>query len=164
MCSPAIAIPLLVAGAGVSAIGAAKEQKASNQALEYNAKILETNAKTRELQAINTEKIGAIKQSELKSDVNMFVGTQRSGFGASGVVVDEGSAFDAIKATEIQGTQDALTLQYNIDQEAFGYKAEAQNLRAQAKGLRNQKGSTKQAVFRSLLNSATQIGSQAAFS
>jgi len=164
MCSPAVAVPLLIAGAGLKAFSAYSQQKSNNQALEYNANLLETNAKTRELQSINVEKIGAIKKSELKGDVSMFKSAQRSAFGASGVVVDEGSAFDAIQSTEIQGAQDALTLQYNIDQESFGYKSEAENLKKQATGLRKRKRSPELAGLTSLLGSGIQIASQSAFS
>lgn len=151
-------LAVLGAGMGLQALGAAEQQETENKALEYNAGLLETNAKTRELQAINAEKIGAIKKSELKSDVNVLAGSQRAAFGASGVVVDEGSTFDVVKGTEIRGVQDAMTLQYNIDQEAFGYRAEAENLREKAKGLRQRKGDPFKAAFGSLLGSGLQLG------
>jgi hypothetical protein len=151
------------AGAGAGAIGAFREQSAENAAIEYTSGLLETNSKTRELQAINAEKIGAIKKSELKSQVNLLAGAQRAAFGASGAVVDEGSAFDVTQATEIMGVQDAMTLEYNTAQEAFGLRAEAADLRAQAAGLRMRKGSPELAAGMSLLGSGTQIGSLLAF-
>lgn len=163
MCSPAIAVPLLAAGTGLQAFGAFQQQEAQNQALEYNANLLETNAKTRELQAINAEKIGAIQKSQLRGQVTSDVGSQRAAFGASGVTVDEGSTFDVVTATQIQGAQDAMTLQYNIEQEAYGYRAEAANARAQAAGLRARKASPGRAAATSLIGSGIQIGSQIAF-
>lgn len=159
MCAPVIAAAMMVAGMAMQAESARKEQEAQNKALEYNANVLESNAKTRELQAINAEKIGAIEKSELKSSVISDIGTQRAGFGASGVVVDEGSTFDVVKATQIQGAQDAMTLQYNIEQEAFGYRAEASNLRLQATGLRQQKRSPEEAAQTSLIGSGLSVGS-----
>lgn len=149
---------ILVAATVMQAQGAAEQQSAQNKSLEYNAGLLETNAKTRELQAINTGKIGGIQKSELKSQVGFNQASQRAAFGASGVVVDEGSAFDVVQATEIQGSLDAMTLQYNIEQEQFGYTAEADNLKSQASGLRKQKRSTSSAFTQSLLGTGLQVG------
>jgi flagellin-like hook-associated protein FlgL len=159
MCSPVAAgAALFIGGTGFQAKSAYDETKANNKALEYNAGILETNAKTKELQAINAAKIGGIQKSLLKSQVNITTGQQRAAFGASGVVVDEGSAFDVIQETEILGAQDALTMQYNIDQEVFGLEQEAKDLKAQAKGLRMRKGDPEKAALGSILGTAGQVG------
>jgi hypothetical protein len=59
-------------------------------------------------------------------------GTQTARMAANGVALDSGSALDVLTSTDVMGEADANTIRDNAGKEAYGYKSQAANYRAQA--------------------------------
>lgn len=131
MCNPVTAT-IMVAAVAVQTVGAYKEVQAANAAADYNAKLMERNAQTAEMQATDAEQRGAIEEKQHRLQVSQLKGQQRASFGASGVLVDSGSTADTLFDTAAYGELDALAIRANAKKEAWNYKNEAQNYRGQA--------------------------------
>ncbi len=154
MCGPAAAVAgIAVLGAGL-AFG---KQDAANQANEYNARVAENNARVADIQASQAVERGRISSVQSRLQTKRLIGQQRSAFGASGALVDEGSSLDAVLDTASFGEVDALTIQYNADIEAFGHKAKASSFRSTAAINRASNVSPFAAAGGSLLSSAARV-------
>lgn len=149
-------------GVGVQAYGAQKEQKAANKAAEYNAQIMERNSQIAGMQADNALQRGEVAEKQHRLRVSKLIGEQRAGFGASGAVVDTGSALDVVMDTAEHGELDALTIRHNAAMEAWGYRNQGADYTAQASLSRFSKRSPGFAAGTTLLTGAGQIAGQAA--
>jgi len=150
MCNP------VAVGIGVVALQSYvsyQSVKAENDAVDFNAGLLERNAETADLQAKDAEARGKADEAQFRSDVETFKGGQRASFGASGVVVDEGSALKTVQDTAALGEADALTIRHNTALEAWGIREDARNLRSQARFSRASKADPKLAAATTLLTS-----------
>lgn len=119
----AAAIPLIVAGSTISAIGTYNQGKAAYQASIYNAGILEQNAQLAKQQASEDERrqrVTAQKQ----------LGNIRAQYGASGVSL-EGSAQDVLEESAANAELDALTIRYQGLAKSNAYLNEAKSQRYQ---------------------------------
>lgn len=145
-------------GAGISALGQYKQGKAQQsianlnaatlqQTGELNAGLIEEGAKTNaELLAFNqqmaeaqaTDAVARGKEQEavFRQGIRGMIGSQRAGFGASGLDVGTGSAVDVQADTAYWGEIDALTIRVNASREAWGYKVTAEDYRRQAASTR----------------------------
>ena len=155
MCSPQA---LVGVGAAAGAYGAYTGQAAENQAREYSALISERNASLSELGAQNAIDKGNRDAALLGKKVSQLKSTQRTAFGASGALVDSGSAGQVVQDTAAMGEQDALTIRYNASLEAYGKRAEASNSIAQARLTRMGQRNPFEAGALSLLGSAGSVG------
>lgn len=155
MCDP---IAIASVGAAAGAYGAYQSQSAQNQALEYQAQVGERNAQLAEIQASNAEARGATEEQQHREKVRQLKGSQRTGFAASGVLVDAGSTLETVQDTAAMGEQDALTIRYNASLEAWGKRAEAGGYRAGSEMARRSKRDPLEAGGMSLLTSAGNMG------
>jgi hypothetical protein len=167
MCEPVsiiagAALVVSVIGAGVQAYGASKETAAANQAAEYNAQLMERNARIADMQAADATARGDVAEKQFRLQVSKLKGSQRSDFASSGVVVDTGSPLDVALDTTEQGELDALTIRHNASVEAWGYKNQAAESISQASLYRSTYRSASAAGATSLLTSTGQIAGQAA--
>lgn len=159
MCDPVTAtIVVMSVAAGVGSYNAYQEQKAANAAAQYNADVYERNAQIADMQAAEATAQGELEEKQYRLKLSQTQGQQRSALAAGGVVVDEGSAYDVLEDTVAYGELDALTIRRNAAVEAWGYKNEAIDYRAQASLLRSTKRSPWAAAGSSLLTSASKIG------
>jgi hypothetical protein len=133
--------PLIVAGvgAGISAIKtwkagtqAKKAGEAQQRAAESSAGLTDLNAHIADLQAQDALDRGAVDESRLRTGIRRMVGTQRTGFAASNVVVDHGSAQDVQADTAYLGELDVMQARTNASREAWGYQMQAVDLRRRA--------------------------------
>ena len=156
MCSPGLAV---FGGAmALGGISAYQEQKAQNAALEYNAKLAERNAEVSEMQAKQAGERGELEEKQLRARTSRIKGEQRTAFARSGAAVDEGSSLDVLLDTAKFGEMDALTVRYNAEVEAWGYREEAEGYRGAAALSRMQRRDPWQAAATSLLGGASQLG------
>lgn len=167
MCEPVSiiagsALVLSAIGVGVQAYGQAKEQSAANRAAEYNAQMMERNAQIARYQAADAEARGQLAEKQHRLQVANLIGEQRSGFGASGVLVDTGSPLDIVLDTAEQGEFDALTIRHNAAMEVWGYGNQEAESIANASLYRSTKRSPGFAAGTTLLTGAGQVAGQAA--
>jgi len=143
MCTPALAVPLLIGSAAVSGVGAYTQTSAANKAASFNQQVMEQNA-------LDAQQRGAKEESKFRMQLSQLQGRQRASQAASGGLVDAGSGADINEQTQYFGEQDALTIKYNADLEAAGYRNQARLAGAQRR-------STALAVGTSLLGSLSPL-------
>lgn len=129
----AIGFGLAAGGTAVNAIGQVKAGKAAEKVAKEEASRLEYNAGVADLQAKDALQRGQIEESQFRSEVRGVIGAQRAGFASSGVDVNSGSARDVAVDARRLGEADALQIRKNAEREAFGFRAEAEDLRRSAK-------------------------------
>lgn len=134
-----LAIGLAVGGFGLQAYGQHKAGqaaeaagKAERAASESEANLADFNANVATMQAKDAIERGGEAESAFRAKVRGLIGTQRAGYGASGVDVGYGSAVDVQADTAKLGELDALTIRTNAQREAWGFQVQAADLRTRA--------------------------------
>ena len=134
MCNPVVAAVASVAGtlySGVSQMQAAREQAAAaRMQSEYQARALEFNAEQARGEAEAVSKQGASEQEALARKQRAVAASGRAAAGASGLLVDSGTAAAVEEATELEAERDRDVLQ------RFGLVNQAVGLEHQAEGTR----------------------------
>lgn len=125
MCDPVSASIAVLGGSAISAYGQA-------EAGDYNAALAEQNAKVAGIQAQDALTRGTAEESRYRGQVSKLMGRQRAAIGSSGIEAS-GSALDILADTARTGELDALTIRNNAAREAWGYRVQAVNSRAQGK-------------------------------
>lgn len=134
-----VAAPILltIASTAISAYSGyqqGRQQKALN---EYNARVSENNARTKEIAAADAERRGQIAESAQRREVRQVAASQRAALGAGGDLTDISS--QALQAdTAGFGELDALTVRANAAREAWGIRVGAADDLAQARASRFQ--------------------------
>jgi hypothetical protein len=152
--------PLIILGAGlaIDAIGKWKSGAAAKKAGQAEAARLEYNALIADLQADDALGRGADAVSKQRAVTRGVIGTQRAGFSGQNVDVNVGSAIDVQADAALLGEIDAQTLMHNAEREAWGYQAEALDLRIAADTARRT-GAAQQSAARWGAVGSTLIGS-----
>lgn len=148
---------LFGAGAFTGGVGAFMGQSAQNQALEFNALMMEQNARLANMRALETEKEGQRQEMLHRLKVEQLKGSQRAAAAASGALVTEGSPMDILFDTERLGEMDAMTLRYNAAMEAWGHKMQGVQYGTQASMYRAQRLNPWLSFGTSLLGGAGQL-------
>jgi len=165
MCEPTtiaavVSIAATAAGAGIAAFGQKKQATAQNASIDYNAQIMENNAKISEIKAQDEIDQGEQEVSDLQERLSLVKGSQRASFAGAGVLVDTGSPLDVLDDTQAQGDLDAMTLRGNASRRAWGHNVNAYNQRGQANINRRSKTSGNIGVASTLLSGAGRVASQ----
>lgn len=152
-----------VLGAGVGAYGSVQAGKAAQEQANYQAAVNRNNAVLAEFQAKDAVKRGDIEEKRHRAMVAKMVGSQRAAFASNNVALDSGSPLDVIGDTVQMGEVDALTIRYNAEQEALGFKRQAENYRNSATlavlGGKADAQAGNIGAFTSVLGGASQLGS-----
>jgi hypothetical protein len=165
---------LFVASTALQAFGQHKQISAQNQANDYNAQVLRNNAALGEQSALIEEQkasqareAGRVQEKGFRERAERLKGTQRAGFAASGVVVDEGSALAVAEDTAELTELDALNIRHNAELQAFDYEMNAYNERIgsgkdleKANLLESRKRSSFLPVAGTLLSGASTFGNK----
>jgi len=130
VCEPITASTAVIIGisAATAAAGAAVSYaggKAAADTARYNQKLAQ-------LAAADALRRGDIVEGEHRRQVANLISRQRAQLGASGAVVDVGSALAITEDSAALGELDALTIRNNAAREAWGYQAQASQFGAQA--------------------------------
>lgn len=166
MCEPMT----IIAGVGLAVTAASAaygvktsmdNQKAQNNAAEYQAKILERNAQVAEINAGYVEKQGKIDEKQHRLMVSSAIGTQRATGAGSGALVGDGSNLDLTQDTAGFGEIDALTIRRNASVDAWKVRNQVVDLESQAALSRAKKGSVGSAAGGSLLTGASNLTASA---
>lgn len=126
----AAAVPaLLVVGTLISGAGAIYSANAQKAEARYSRQIAERNATIVQQQA-------AVSEAAARRDGRRAIGKIQAGYGASGVVGNEGSPLDVLENSATEAELDALTIRYNGELGAMGYKDDARlaTMRGRAAG------------------------------
>lgn len=123
MCEP-ITLGLMAAGTLLKAGG-------ELQAGAENKRIADKNAQMADYAAIDAEKRGSATASLARMKAGKMVSTQRALTGASGMDVSKGSPQQVMDETQAMGELDAQTIKNNAAREAWGYRTQGADFRAQ---------------------------------
>jgi len=156
------AIAISAAGVGISAYSANQQTKAANQAAQYNAEMSKRNAEVANMQAADAQQRGELEEKQFRLNLSKQKGEMRAGYGASGAVVDSGSALDNLTDTVEYGELDALTIRHNTAMEVWGLKNQAANYMGQSELFRTSRRSVGLATTSTLVTGAGQVAGQAA--
>jgi len=96
----------------------------------YQKSIYDTNARFADLQASDALKRGERSAIDIKRQGRQLIGSQRTALAAQGIELDNGTALDIQSDTADLSTRDAMTARNNAWREAWGFKAEAMNLKS----------------------------------
>lgn len=113
-----MAVPVLIVGAAIAAVGAVRSATAKAQADRYNGEIATQNA------AIATSQGEAAAQAQQR-DAERQIGRGVAAYGASGVSVDSGSPTDVLADSARSAMLDNLTVRYNATLRGTAYKDQA---------------------------------------
>lgn len=114
----AVAIPIMLAGAAISAYGAMSQANAQKTASTFNSALNERNALVATQQAdAEAARIGRVSRQ--------VQGSMAAGFGASGLTM-EGSALDALGNSAAQAQLDIENVKYRGTLQAMGYHSSAE--------------------------------------
>lgn len=123
----------------IQAISQWRQGKKEKQAAESVAQVYEAKAQQDEFnagiadeQARDAVNRGTEEELRFRQQVRGLIGTQRSGYAAQGVVVDNGSAADVQHDANTLADADVRTIRGNAQREAWGFRNEAQNFRTDA--------------------------------
>lgn len=111
-------------GAGLTA----RSQMAEGR---YAAQAAGANARMAELQAEDALRRGDIEAMRQRQATRGLIGSQRAALAAQGIDLTSGSAMELQEDAAALGAQDAETIRANAWREAWGFRAEATNLRTQ---------------------------------
>ena len=120
-------------GAGVQLYGALEEADAKKQQAEFQASQDRFNADISDIQAKDAIERGDVDANNLLNQARGVKGAQRAAAASSGVDVNSGSAAALVADTDQLSKFDVETIKSNAVREAFGYKAQAVQLRREAK-------------------------------
>lgn len=120
-----MAVPLLIAGAVISAAGAVSNADAQRRAAHTNA----DNARNAAVIGIDQGNAqAAIQYRQARAQLD----AARAQYGASGVDGNAGSPLDVLQSSAMNASLDNSTVKYNAQVKAFGYGAEANSYNQQA--------------------------------
>src|SRR5690606_10607793 len=115
-----------IAGGGMNMFGEYAEGR-------HKEAVLRQNAKLAELQALDAIERGQAEETNYRKQIKQMIGSQRTSYAAQGVAIDSGTPLEIQAQTAAIGEEDALTIRNNAAREAWGYRVQASNMRAQAK-------------------------------
>lgn len=124
MCEPmTIAAIATAAGTAYSAYG-------ERQTGKYNAAVQKENAKLAEISAQDAVTRGEADVSRFRTQIKALQGRQRAAIGASNLELS-GSPLDIMVDTATIGELDVQTIRNNAARDAFGFRTQGLNFRAQ---------------------------------
>lgn len=121
-----IAAIAAIGGTAVQAVGQIQAGRDAQQAANYNAKVLEQNAKQTVLNA-NTE--ATMRKRQLMKERSSAV----AAYGASGVQINNGSPMAVLSDLATEAELDAALTRYQGEQQAKGLNSEAAMQRREGK-------------------------------
>lgn len=134
MCEPltAIAVASAVGGTLLTGAGQMQTANANAAALKYNSQVSEMNAVLADRRAKDAIERGQREEQRKRLEIAQLKGRQIAALSDSGVDIGFGSPLDTIVDTAVLGELDALTIRSNAAREAYEYKVQGVNARADA--------------------------------
>ena len=164
--SPAAAAPpsagmsMSVVGAVTSAIGAYYSAQSAQNTLKHQSKMSEINARIAELGARSALLQGQRQEQSVRLRGAQVKARQRVSLAASGIdIANSETALNLLTSSDYFTESDALTVQRNAIQSAWGYRTQATDYRSQGAMARADAGAVSpgMAAASSLIGSATSV-------
>ncbi len=130
--SPMFGLGIAGIGTGISTAAAYNDAKAQELANEFNASQMRQQAELSRIQADNYRQLGEIEENDVLREYESLRGGQRAAYGASGVVVNAGSAADMQANTAAEGVYEGQKTRYGRALQAWEKDVEATNLEGRA--------------------------------
>jgi hypothetical protein len=119
---------------GASALAGSITQASSmRMQAKYDQQQAESQARLNEIKANEAERIGEKEAAQVKRKARQVQGAQRAAMAAQGLDVASGSALELQEETARYGDEDMMTVKNNAYRQAWGYRVEAEQMRAQAR-------------------------------
>lgn len=138
----------------MSVFGGISQGQSQKAMAEYNATISRNNAMVAEENVREAQRAGAMQEQQQRVKMATLLGEQRTGFGASGIDVNTGTAKKVQTSSASLGYQDLLTIRENT-------KAKRKQLRQQAVDFTNQ--ANLELMRGSSAQSASNMGAMSSF-
>ncbi len=162
MCFAAAPLVVMLAStaisAGVSAYSASESAKAGNKQADYNTKVAENNALMARQEGAYAQANAMRNSMEKRKETDRLIGAQRAKQGASGVVVDSGTAGEVTMDAAAEGEREAMALLQQGDVEAWRAENQARGHESQGALAQTSKVNVGSVVAGSLLSSAAKAG------
>lgn len=160
MCDPVTLLVLTAASTAVSTYGSYQQTKAANKAAEFQSQVAANNQVAAEQYAKDAEKRAAQEANDHKRRIAAVKADQRAAIAGAGFDVGQGSALDILGDTEAAGALDILRIKDAGDREASKFRQQGANFGAESQLYANSKSSPFLAAGTSLLQGASQFGTQ----
>lgn len=160
MCFAAAPFVAMGLTAVLSAANAASSAKTQNSQADYNTQVALNNAEISRQEGSYAQAQAMRNASEKRKETGVLIGAQRARQGASGVVVDSGSASDVVLDTAERGEREAMALLQQGDLEVWRAENQARGYEQQARLAQSGKVSVSAAVTGSLLSSGASSSMQ----
>ncbi len=119
-------------GAIGSAYGAYASARSTKTQLELQSQLAEINARLSESSAQQETRRGQQAEQGVRLKTAQIKGTQRAAMAANGIDLGSDSATHILTTTDYMGERDAITVRDNATRNAWGYRTQGANYRAQA--------------------------------
>ncbi len=125
-------LALTIGSTLLGAAGQIQQGQAQAAASNYNAQVGDMNAKISERRERDAIDRGQQEEIKKRQEIATLQGRQRAAMAANGVDLSFGSPADTLIDTAVMGEIDALTIRSSAAREAYDYKVDAVNRRADA--------------------------------
>ena len=151
-----------IAGAVSSAVGAYYSARSAKNSLKHQARMAEINAQISELGAKSALLQGQRQEQASRLAAGQLKSRQRVSMAANGIDLASDTPQNILNTTDFMSEADALTIQRNALQAAWGYRTQATNQRISATMARADAGGVSPFVSAatSLVGSATAVASR----
>lgn len=163
MCTPALSMAMMGAGAASSVVGAYNQANGQKNAYAYQATVDQNNVTIANEQASQALTVGAQEEQNQELKTAQTFGSQRAAMASNGIDLSaSGSAQDVLATTKFMGQRDALTIHDNALRAAWGYSVQATNAQNSANFMKSAADniSPASAAFSSALGSGGQVASK----
>ena len=120
-----LSIAASVVSAGLQGISAFQSGKSQAAIAGYQAALSDRDAAVAKMQAQDALMRGEDEKTQLRERLSILEGEGRASFGASGVVLGEGSPLDWAMDLAEQGQDEEAVIDYNAQMEAWGFRNQA---------------------------------------
>jgi hypothetical protein len=151
-----------IAGAVSSAVGAYYSARSAKNSLKHQARMAEINAQISELGAKSALLQGQRQEQASRLAAGQLKSRQRVSMAANGIDLASDTPQNILNTTDFMSEADALTIQRNALQAAWGYRTQATNQQIGATMARADAGGVSPFVSAatSLVGSATAVASR----
>jgi hypothetical protein len=119
-------------GAINSAYGAYASARSTKMQLELQSQLADINAKLAESSAQQEIRRGQQAEQGVRLKTAQIKGSQRAAMAANGIDLGSDSATHILTTTDYMGERDAITVRDNATRNAWGYRTQGANYKAQA--------------------------------
>jgi hypothetical protein len=127
-----VAIPVMIAGAAISAMGTYSSYESQKASAQYGATVARNNALVADQYAAMEGTKGVAEEETSRLKTSEQVGATKVAGAAAGVDVTSGTPLETQADVRAMGDLDALTIRSNAARNIYGYRVQGVSYQAQA--------------------------------